>query len=197
MPLNMSLPVRLILASASPRRLELLGRLGVDFEVIPAEVTEFEDPTADPKHMVSHNAALKAEWVSARHPDALVLGADTTVFIDGTVLNKPANLAESKRMIRKLSGRTHTVYTGIAMRRKSDSLTLNEGISSEVTFKALTDTEIDDYILKVNTLDKAGAYSIQDHTDMIIAGYKGSFTNIMGLPVDETKQILTRCGLCI
>ena len=83
------------------------------------------------------------------------------------------------------------------MRRKSDSLTLNEGISSEVTFKALTDTQIDDYILKVNTLDKAGAYSIQDHTDMIIAGYKGSFTNIMGLPVDETKQILTRCGLCI
>ena len=185
---------RLILASASPRRVELLSRLGVKFEVIPARVTEFEDPTADPKYMVTHNASLKADWVANLYPDALVLGADTTVFIDGTVLNKPANLADSKRMLRKLSGKTHTVYTGIAMRRISDSLTLNEGISSEVTFKALTDKEIDSYVLKVNTLDKAGAYSIQDHTDMIIECYSGSFTNIMGLPVEETKQILTRCG---
>jgi septum formation protein len=185
---------RLILASASPRRVELLSRLGVKFEVIPARVTEFEDPTADPKYMVTHNASLKADWVANLYPDALVLGADTTVFIDGTVLNKPANLADSKRMLRKLSGKTHTVYTGIAMRRISDSLTLNEGISSEVTFKALTDEEIDSYVLKVNTLDKAGAYSIQDHTDMIIECYSGSFTNIMGLPVEETKQILTRCG---
>jgi septum formation protein len=185
---------RLILASASPRRVELLGRLGVKFEVIPARVTEFEDPNADPKYMVTHNASLKADWVANLYPDALVLGADTTVFIDGTVLNKPANLADSKRMLRKLSGKTHTVYTGIAMRRISESLTLNEGISSEVTFKALTDQEIDSYILKVNTLDKAGAYSIQDHTDMIIECYSGSFTNIMGLPIEETKQILTRCG---
>jgi septum formation protein len=185
---------RLILASASPRRVELLSRLGVKFEVIPARVTEFEDPTADPKYMVTHNASLKADWVANLYPDALVLGADTTVFIDGTVLNKPANLADSKRMLRKLSGKTHTVYTGIAMRRIRDSLTLNEGISSEVTFKALTDEEIDSYVLKVNTLDKAGAYSIQDHTDMIIECYSGSFTNIMGLPVEETKQILTRCG---
>jgi len=185
---------RLILASASPRRVELLSRLGVKFEVIPARVTEFEDPTADPKYMVTHNASLKADWVANLYPDALVLGADTTVFIDGTVLNKPANLTDSKRMLRKLSGKTHTVYTGIAMRRISDSLTLNEGISSEVTFKALTDEEIDSYVLKVNTLDKAGAYSIQDHTDMIIECYSGSFTNIMGLPVEETKQILTRCG---
>ena len=185
---------RLILASASPRRVELLSRLGVKFEVIPARVTEFEDPTADPKYMVTHNASLKADWVANLYPDALVLGADTTVFIDGTVLNKPANLTDSKRMLRKLSGKTHTVYTGIAMRRISDSLTLNEGISSEVTFKALTDEEIDSYLLKVNTLDKAGAYSIQDHTDMIIECYSGSFTNIMGLPVEETKQILTRCG---
>lgn len=185
---------RLILASASPRRVELLSRLGVKFEVIPARVTEFEDPTADPKYMVTHNASLKADLVANLYPDALVLGADTTVFIDGTVLNKPANLADSKRMLRKLSGKTHTVYTGIAMRRISDSLTLNEGISSEVTFKALTDEEIDSYVLKVNTLDKAGAYSIQDHTDMIIECYSGSFTNIMGLPVEETKQILTRCG---
>jgi len=186
---------RLILASASPRRHELLGRLGLSFDVIPAQVTEYEDPAADPREMVTHNASIKADWVSECYPDALVLGADTTVYIDGTVLNKPADLAEAKRMIRKLSGKSHTVYTGIAIRRKSDGLALNEGVASEVIFKSLSDTEIDHYLLMVNTLDKAGAYSIQDHTDMIIAGYKGSFTNIMGLPVDETKQILTRCGL--
>jgi len=186
---------RLILASASPRRYELLGRLGLSFDVIPAQVTEYEDPAADPREMVTHNASIKADWVSERYPDALVLGADTTVYIDGTVLNKPADIAEAKRMIRKLSGKSHTVYTGIAIRRKSDGLALNEGVASEVIFKSLSDTEIDHYLLMVNTLDKAGAYSIQDHTDMIIAGYKGSFTNIMGLPVDETKQILTRCGL--
>ena len=172
-----------------------MGRLGLSFDVIPAQVTEYEDPAADPREMVTHNASIKADWVSERYPDALVLGADTTVYIDGTVLNKPADLAEAKRMIRKLSGKSHTVYTGIAIRRKSDGLALNEGVASEVIFKSLSDTEIDHYLLKVNTLDKAGAYSIQDHTDMIIAGYKGSFTNIMGLPVDETKQILTRCGL--
>jgi septum formation protein len=186
---------RLILASASPRRHELLGRLGLSFDVIPAQVTEYEDPAADPREMVTHNASIKAEWVSERYPDALVLGADTTVYIDGTVLNKPADLTEAKRMIRKLSGKSHTVYTGIAIRRKSDGLALNEGVASEVIFKTLSDTEIDRYLLIVNTLDKAGAYSIQDHTDMIIAGYNGSFTNIMGLPVDETKQILTTCGL--
>jgi septum formation protein len=186
---------RLILASASPRRQELLGRLGLSFDVIPAQVTEYEDPAADPREMVTHNASLKADWVSERYPDAFVLGADTTVFIEGTVLNKPADRAEAKGMLRKLSGKTHTVYTGIALRRKSDGLALNEGVASEVIFKSLSDSEIDHYLLMVNTLDKAGAYSIQDHTEMIIAGYIGSFTNIMGLPVDETKQILTRCGL--
>ena len=84
---------RLILASASPRRKQLLGELGLTFDVIVAQVTEHEDPDTDPKHMVTHNAALKADWVAERHPDAWVLGADTTVFIDNTVLNKPADLA--------------------------------------------------------------------------------------------------------
>src|SRR5471030_2973286 len=100
---------RLILASASPRRRELLAQLGVAFEVIPAEVTEHEDPAAEPRAMVAHNAALKADWVAARQPDALVLGADTTVFIDGTVLNKPRDLAEARAMLRRLRGRVHTV----------------------------------------------------------------------------------------
>lgn len=186
---------RLILASASPRRRELLGQLGVAFEVVPAEVTEHEAADADPRQMVAHNAALKAEWVSAHHPEATVLGADTTVFIDNVVLNKPRDLAEARGMLRRLSGRTHTVFTGLAVRRAADGLKLDEGVASEVTFKDLTDEIITRYLALVNTLDKAGGYAIQEQGELIVAGFRGSMTNIVGLPVEETKQLLTRAGL--
>jgi septum formation protein len=184
-------PIRLILASASPRRRELLGQLGVPFEVVVADVTEHEDPATDPKVMVAHNAALKADWVAARNPDAVVLGADTTVFLDGQAINKPRDLDDSRAMLRRLSGRVHTVFTGIAFRRVSTGLAIDQGVSSQVEFKPFGDEVIEAYIKLVNTLDKAGSYSIQDHTDMIVAGYTGSFSNIMGLPIEATKQILT------
>ncbi len=186
---------RLILASASPRRRELLGQLGVAFDVVVAVVTEHEEESTDPRVMVAHNAALKADWVSARHPEAVVLGADTTVFIDGAALNKPRDGAEARAMLRRLSGRTHTVFTGLAVRRASDGLCIDEGVASEVTFKALDEAVIEAYLAKVNTLDKAGGYAIQEQGELIVAGYRGSFTNIIGLPIESTKQILTRCGL--
>lgn len=186
---------RFILASASPRRRELLGQLGVPFEVVVADVVEHEEASTDPRVMVAHNAALKADWVSARHPEALVLGADTTVFIDNQALNKPRDGAEARAMLRRLSGRTHTVFTGLAVRRGSDGLKIDDGVASDVTFKAFGDGVIEDYLAKVNTLDKAGGYGIQEHADLIVAGYRGSFTNIVGLPVEATKQILTRVGL--
>jgi septum formation protein len=185
-------PYRLILASASPRRRELLGKLGYPFDVVVAEVIEHEDPATDPRVMVAHNAALKADWVAERHPDAVVLGADTTVFLDGEAINKPRDLAEARRILRRLSGREHTVFTGLAVRQTSTGLKIDEGVSSQVQFKPFGDEVIEDYIRLVNTLDKAGAYSIQDQTEMIIAGYRGSFSNIMGLPMEATKQILTR-----
>jgi septum formation protein len=185
----------LILASASPRRRELLARLGVPFAVVAAAVSEYEDPGADPRVLVAHNAALKADWVAARHPEAVVLGADTTVFLDGTVLNKPADLSEARSMLRRLSGRTHTVFTGLAVRGLSGTLNLQDEATSEVTFRTLDEPAIDGYLAKVHTLDKAGSYSIQEHSELIVEGYRGSFTNIMGLPLESTKQILTRCGL--
>jgi septum formation protein len=185
----------LILASASPRRRELLGQLGLPFEVVPAEVTEHEAPDADPREMVRHNAALKADWVAARFPDATVLGADTTVFIDNTVLNKPRDTAEARAMLRMLSGRTHTVFTGLALRRAADGLKIERGVASEVTFRVLSDVTIEDYLRHVHTLDKAGGYAIQERSELIVAGYQGSLTNIIGLPLDETKQLLTLAGL--
>jgi septum formation protein len=187
--------VRLVLASASPRRQQLLARMGLAFDVVPAEITEHEAPDADPRAMVAHNAALKADWVAARHPAAFVFGADTTVFIDQTVLNKPRDLAEARAMLKRLAGRTHTVFTGLALRRECERLCLDEGVTSEVTFKNFDDAVIDAYFGIVNPLDKAGAYGIQEGRELIVAGWQGSFTNIMGLPVEETKQILTRAGL--
>jgi septum formation protein len=186
---------RLILASASPRRRELLGQLGVAFEVVVAEVTEHEDPTTDPRTMVAHNAALKADWVAVRNPNAVVLGADTTVFLDGTALNKPANGAEARAMLRRLSGRTHTVFTGIAVRGLAGGEKIDEGVASEVEFKEIDEKTIEAYLARVHTLDKAGGYGIQDHPELIVAGYRGSLSNIVGLPIETTKQILTRCGL--
>lgn len=186
---------QLILASASPRRKQLLAETGLIFDVVVADVTEHEDPSTDPRVMVTHNAALKADWVAARNPDAYVLGADTTVFVDQRVLNKPADLAEARAMLKRLSGRTHTVFTGVALRRVTDGLKIDEGVTSEVTFKAFDDAVIDAYFKIVNPLDKAGAYGIQDGRDLIVAGWQGSFSNIMGLPMEALKQILTRCGL--
>ena len=190
----MSMP-RLVLASASPRRRELLAQLGVPFDVITAEVEEHEDPTTDPRAMVTHNAALKADWVAERHPEAFVLGADTTVFIEGHALNKPADLAEARTMLQRLSGRTHTVFTGVALRRKFTGLQIDRGVASEVTFKTLDEATITDYLAKVHVLDKAGSYAIQEHGDMIIAKQEGSLSNIIGLPLEATKQILTNAGL--
>lgn len=184
----------LILASASPRRRKLLASLGVAFDVIPADVTEHEAPDADPREMVLHNAALKADWVAARHPDATVIGADTTVFIDRTVLNKPRDAAEARAMLRMLRGRTHTVFTGLAVRRQRDGLKLDRGVASEVTFKPFDDATLELYLSRVHTLDKAGGYAIQEHGDLIVAGFTGSLTNIVGLPLDEMKQLLTSAG---
>jgi septum formation protein len=186
---------QLILASASPRRRELLEGIGLPFTIVPAEVTEHEAPDADPREMVRHNAALKADWVAERYPDVTVIGADTTVFVDRTVLNKPRDLPHARAMLRMLSGRTHTVFTGLAVRRKKDGLKLDLGVASDVTLRVLDEATIDLYLSRVHTLDKAGGYAIQEHGELIVASYTGSLTNIVGLPVEEMKQLLTQAGL--
>lgn len=191
----MSVSSHLILASASPRRRELLAQLGRPFDVVVADVTEHEEEDADPRAMVAHNAALKADWVAKQFPDAFVLGADTTVFIDRTVLNKPRDLAEARHMLRRLAGRTHTVFTGVALRRQAAHLQVDQGVTSEVTFRAFDDAVIESYFRVVNPLDKAGAYGIQEGRELIIERWDGSFSNIMGLPMEVTKQILTQAGL--
>jgi septum formation protein len=185
----------LVLASASPRRRELLCELGVKFDVVVANVTEHEDPALDPRVMVARNSALKADAVAALRPGAWVLGADTTVFIDGHALNKPADLDAARAMLRRLSGRTHTVFTGVALRHSARGVREDFGVASEVAFRALTGADIEAYLQRVHVLDKAGAYAIQEHGEMIVATRRGSLSNIIGLPQDEVRELLTRHGI--
>ncbi len=185
----------LILASASPRRKNLLQELGVDFEVRAPDVVENEARDFNPRELVAHNAALKADYIATREPRAWVLGADTTVFVDDVVLNKPSDAAEAREMLRFLSGRSHSVFTGLALRHHQNSVAVDRGVESRVTFHQLDDATIDRYLRRVHTLDKAGGYAIQEHGDLIVEGYTGSLSNIIGLPQDETKQLLTEVGL--
>ena len=190
-----SASAKFILASASPRRKELLERIGARFEIIPADVEENNAGDDDPEAMVRENASLKAGWVADRYPDRFVLGSDTTVHLDGRVLNKPVDLDEAKRMLQQLSGRTHVVYTGVSLLCRSGQVDETIGVRSEVTFKELSDETIGRYFEIVNPLDKAGSYGIQEGTDLIIDSFKGSHSNIMGLPIDETKAMLERHSL--
>lgn len=173
-----------ILASASPRRRELLAKAGFRFEVKTAEVVEDEDPNGDPRLAVAHNARIKAEAVAAQNPDALVLGADTTVALGGKVFNKPENLDAARAMLRTLSGKTHTVYTGVCLIGNVAGIREENVFSCNVTFKNLDDATIDLYFKIVNPLDKAGAYGIQEGRDLIVAAYDEPLSNIIGLPIE-------------
>jgi len=186
--------VRLILASASPRRRELLARLGLPFEVVPADVVEHEPPgSEDPRGLVLHNAVLKADAVAAANPGAIVLGADTTVFLGGEVFHKPANLDEARAMLKRLSGRTHTVFTGLAVRGRG--LALEGSEESHVTFRPLKDDDIDVFFTRCDPTDKAGGYGIQEGGELIVERYEGPLDNIIGLPLRAAEQILTLAGL--
>lgn len=191
----MPVPDPLILASASPRRRELLAQLGAVFTVVVANVVEHEDPALDPRVMVARNSALKADHVAALHPEAWVLGADTTVFAEGQALNKPADLDAARAMLRRLSGRAHTVFTGIALRHSKREVREDLGVASEVEFRSLSDADIEDYLRLVHVLDKAGAYAIQEHGERLVLARRGSLSNIIGLPQDEVRELLTRRGV--
>jgi septum formation protein len=140
--------------------------------------------------MVACNAALKAGALSPHHPNSLVLGSDTTVAVDNEVLNKPIDLAQARAMLHRLSGRSHTVYTAVALYWASGGLEDVFIESSAVHFKAVDDTIIDRYIEVVNPLDKAGAYGIQQAREMIIESVEGSVENVMGLPIQALERRL-------
>ena len=179
----------IVLASSSPRRRELLERAGVVFEVMHSPAEEIHDASMKPDLLCELNAALKAEAVAQLRPDATVIGSDTLVFIDDLPLGKPADLEEARGMLRRLSGRAHQVCTGVCVIYPGGDRKVFHDLT-EVTFLTLDDAAIDSYFLRVNPLDKAGAYGIQESGELIISGISGSFENVMGLPVDKVIEAL-------
>ena len=186
--LNMrAMPI--VLASSSPRRRELLAGAGVVFEVMHSPAEEVHDVTMPPDVLCELNAILKAEAVARMRPDATVIGSDTLVFIDDIPLGKPLDLEEARGMLRRLSGRTHRVCTGVCVIYPGGRKNVFHDIT-EVTFHSLDDAAIDCYFSQVNPLDKAGGYGIQESGELIISGISGSFDNVMGLPVDKVIAAL-------
>lgn len=190
----MAASLELILASASPRRTELLAAAGIPHRVVVADVTEHEDPATNPREMVLHNAHLKAASVAELHPQALVLGADTTVALGNEALNKPANLDEARAMLRRLSGREHTVHTGVCLILRAEGLDESHCVTAKVRFRQLSDAAIETYVRKVSTLDKAGAYGIQEGREIIIESFDPPVSTIMGLPVEFVETRLRQLG---
>lgn len=179
----------LILASQSPRRSELLRREGVVFTVVVKDTEEEHDASLPPQVLCARNAAAKAEAVAVDYPQATVLGADTLVFIDGTPLGKPADKEDAVRMLMRLQGRTHCVCTAVAVILPGGERRDFADISY-VTFRPLTESDVLRYMQLVNVMDKAGAYAIQEHGELIIESIEGDFDNIVGLPVTRLLQVL-------
>jgi septum formation protein len=180
----------IVLASASPRRRELLALIEPAFDVVPSSVDETAG-VPDPAQRVQRLAEKKAKHVAHGRKHDIVIGADTVVWVCGRILEKPRDSADAKRMIRLLSGRTHTVYTGVCV--------ISGGVAAEhcatdVTFDPLTEEEIDEYIRTEQVMDKAGAYAIQGAAARFVRGVDGCFFNVMGLPVNLLYHMLKRAG---
>jgi septum formation protein len=172
-----------------------LREAGHAFDVlVPQGVEEAHDPALTPEALTVENARRKAVAAAARRPEALVLGADTLVYVDGIPLGKPADLEEAAAMLRRLSGRAHEVCTGVFLAWDGGRAGRGFHVVTEVMFKTLSDEDIAAYHARVDPLDKAGAYGIQEHGDRIIAGHEGSWTNVMGLPMERVLEELQGKG---
>ncbi len=184
----------IILASASPRRRELLDLMLSDFRIIPSDFDEGLVPRElGPAEHVGYSSLMKARDVAAKHPDSIVIGADTVVVVDSEILGKPADERDAARMLRLLSGRTHQVYTGIAAVRGVEERSGTE--CTDVTFRELSDDLIARYVATREPMDKAGAYAIQGRGAVLIAGLRGCYFNVVGLPVYRLSTLLEGFGL--
>lgn len=179
----------LILASQSPRRRDLLLREGISFCVISRDVPEVNDVALPPQRVCAENAANKASAVAVDFPEHIVVGADTLVFLDGEPLGKPVDLDDARRMLAKLQNRTHTVCTAVAIfmpggeRRDFTAL-------SEVTFRPMSAHDIERYLAEVPVLDKAGAYAMQEKSELIVESVQGDVDNVIGLPVSHLLRTI-------
>lgn len=184
----------IILASKSPRRRELLARMGVEFTVKTSKIDEKMDPFANPADEVARVSLAKAQAVRGTcHPDDIIIGADTIVVCDGLTMGKPRSESEAFSMLRRLSGRDHQVLTGLTV--LGGDRTENLTVATTLRFRALSDAEIRNYIATGEPMDKAGAYGIQGLAAMFVVGLDGDYYNVMGLPVCTLTILLRRFGV--
>jgi len=186
--------VRLVLASASPRRRELLKSIAPQFEVVPSEIEETLEDAPAPV-AVARLALRKARAVAARVREAVVLAADTVVILDGAALGKPADAREARAMLRRLRGREHEVITGVAVLDSRTGREASTSVVSRVRMAAYSDATLEAYVATGAPLDKAGAYAIQDLGGALVERLAGSYTNVVGLPVEETRWLLAKFGV--
>jgi septum formation protein len=189
----MARAVRIILASASPRRRELLALVGIAHEVVPADIDETPFDHESPAAYCERLAREKALAVAHRFPDAATIGSDTTVVIGGALLGKPDDEADARRMLRLLAGRTHTVHTAVAVARGDALVSAVEDVA--VTFRPLDDDEIAAYVATREPMDKAGSYGIQGYGATIVERIDGDYFAVMGLPLVRLVGLLGRVGV--
>ncbi len=193
--MTISLTSPFILASASPRRQELLRSVGLKFKILPAHIDETWQNTETPAAHVRRLSREKAAVIALRHPRAVVLGADTIVVIDGLILGKPKNKKEALEMLQRLSGRTHTVFTGFTLSRAADLISRTKVVRSAVTFKTISPEEMNWYVNSSEPYDKAGGYAVQGMGAYFIKTIRGSYTNVIGLPLCETLEELKNLNM--
>jgi septum formation protein len=185
----------LVLASSSPRRALLLSEAGFEFEIASPRVGEKFDVGLTLREVTLWNAIRKGMSIAEARPDSIVLAADTLVALDDQIIGKPAGLDEAKKMLQRLSGRTHEVCSAVFIYQQTSGRSVTFRDISRVRFRRLTGSMIENYLAKVNPLDKAGAYAAQGSGAEIIAKIKGSFTNVVGLPMEETVAALAKFGV--
>lgn len=193
----MAVPPSVVLASTSPRRKDLLALLQVPFDVAEPSFVERLRPGASPEVQAKQFADGKAASVAGQFPRQLTLGSDTLIAVDGDVLGKPADLAEARTMLRRLRGRTHLIYTAVALRRQADAVQVIGCERVRVWMKAFGETELDAYLHTGESLGKAGAYSIQGIGGRFIETIDGDYTAAVGLPLRLTADLLRRQGVAV
>jgi septum formation protein len=186
---------KLILASKSPRRSDLLEKAGLTFSIVPSDFDESSVAMSDPESYVKRLARSKAIDISKKYPDSWVLGADTIVLIDDSILGKPGSKDEARSMLKQLSGKTHQVITGYCLCCQTKNDIISETVKTDVRFKTLSDSEIEWYIQTGEPFDKAGAYAIQGIGTFLVKSINGSYANVVGLPVCEVIEFLINEGV--
>jgi septum formation protein len=183
---------KLILASSSPRRADILGREGVEFEIKPPPNIKEESAASDPVEHVLLLSKEKAQSVSRQVEEGIILGADTIVVLDGEIMGKPQNKEEAFFILKKLSGKKHRVYTGITLLNKHNGKMISDYDCTEVKFNQLEDEKIVAYIETGEPMDKAGAYGIQGMGSFLVDSIQGNLDNVIGLPTDKLKEMLIK-----